>query len=79
MQARVVFGRQFLACEHDDRKVAQMISSPLSFSKTSNPDMSGKRKSSTTQSNCSVAQPLEGFRAGSRRLDFNVVVFKQRP
>ena len=40
--------------------------------------MSGRRRSSTTQSNCSFVDGVESFRAGGDDVDVDVVVAEQR-
>ena len=50
VQLRVLLGRQLAAGEDDDRQVATAPGRPRICSSTSKPDMSGSRRSSTTQS-----------------------------
>ena len=50
VQLRILLGRQFAAGEHHHRNVRQRRCRRACFSSTSKPDISGSRRSSTTQS-----------------------------
>ena len=76
VQPRILFRRQFLAGEYHHGHVAHVGVSRMRSS-TSKPLMSGRRRSSTTQSKASFCTSVERLRAGGGDGDVDVVVAQQ--